>query len=221
MRSAGVEFMLGGGFALAAYTGRWRDTKDIDLYIRFKDRRRAVDALTQAGFKDYFSRLPYDRKWIYRATRSGVIVDLIWSMANQRARVDSRWFESVGSMAVRNETVRILPLEHICWCKLYVLQRERTDWPDLFNLLCAQGLRLNWSRLLGLLNGDEPLLAGMLTIYGWLCPNAALKLPPSIWKRLGLAAPRRSRRGSTRNIRLLDSRPWFIGLLRQGEKLKV
>src|SRR5690242_16299639 len=32
LRAAGVDFMLGGGFALAAFTGRWRDTKDIDFY---------------------------------------------------------------------------------------------------------------------------------------------------------------------------------------------
>src|SRR5579859_2214761 len=38
IRSAGVPFMLGGGFALAAFTGRWRDTKDIDFYIRPGDR---------------------------------------------------------------------------------------------------------------------------------------------------------------------------------------
>src|ERR1051325_10484166 len=33
LRKAGVRFLLGGGFALAAYIGRWRNTKDIDFYI--------------------------------------------------------------------------------------------------------------------------------------------------------------------------------------------
>src|SRR5579862_746197 len=45
VRAAEVPFMLGGGFALAAYTGRWRDTKDIDFYIRPEDREAAVQAL--------------------------------------------------------------------------------------------------------------------------------------------------------------------------------
>src|SRR5262245_25527817 len=30
---AHIPFLLGGGFALATFTGRWRDTKDIDFYI--------------------------------------------------------------------------------------------------------------------------------------------------------------------------------------------
>src|SRR5262245_4929095 len=79
IRDAGIPFLLGGGFALAIYTGRWRDTKDIDFYILKRDRKAAMAALRKAGFQDYYRQLPYDRKWIYRATRSGVIVDLIWS----------------------------------------------------------------------------------------------------------------------------------------------
>src|SRR3979490_1262950 len=32
-RRARVRFLLGGGFGLAAYTGRWRNTKDMDIYV--------------------------------------------------------------------------------------------------------------------------------------------------------------------------------------------
>src|SRR6476646_7954049 len=48
VRSSGVPFMLGGGFALASFTGRWRDTKDIDFYIHPRDRDRVIEALSQA-----------------------------------------------------------------------------------------------------------------------------------------------------------------------------
>src|ERR1700704_2487797 len=50
LRSTKVPFMLGGGFALATFTGRWRDTKDIDFYIHPRDRNIIVAALTRAGF---------------------------------------------------------------------------------------------------------------------------------------------------------------------------
>ena len=49
LRKSDLRFMLGGGFGLAAYTGRWRDTKDIDFYIHPADRDVAVAALTRAG----------------------------------------------------------------------------------------------------------------------------------------------------------------------------
>src|SRR5436853_7618650 len=78
LRSAGIRFLLGGGFALATFIGRWRNTKDIDFYIMPGDREAAISALTEAGFADYFPRLAYDRKWIYRSVRAEVIVDIIW-----------------------------------------------------------------------------------------------------------------------------------------------
>src|SRR6516225_6263413 len=59
LRQAGIPFMLGGGFALGAFTGRWRDTKDIDFYIHPEDRDAAVSALLRAGFADYFPLRPY------------------------------------------------------------------------------------------------------------------------------------------------------------------
>jgi len=38
VRRAGIRFLVGGGFGLAAYTGRWRNTKDMDLYVLPADR---------------------------------------------------------------------------------------------------------------------------------------------------------------------------------------
>lgn len=111
VRGAGIRFMLGGGLALAAFTGRWRDTKDIDFYILPQDREPAVAALSQAGFVDYYDRLRYDRKWIYRSVRSDVLVDIIWSMANQRAQVDEAWFERAGSISMRGEKLQVIPPE--------------------------------------------------------------------------------------------------------------
>src|SRR5438105_10001981 len=78
VRGAGIPFLLGGGFALATFTGRWRDTKDIDFYVMPQARSATIAALTKAGFGDYYQRLSYDRRWIYRSVQSDVIVDIIW-----------------------------------------------------------------------------------------------------------------------------------------------
>jgi hypothetical protein len=222
VRATGIRFMLGGGFALAAFIGRWRDTKDIDFYIKPEDRDSTVAALSRAGFADYYSRLPYDRKWIYRSVRSNVIVDIIWSMANQRAQVDEVWFERAGSLSIRSQKLLVIPPEEFAWCKLYILQRDHCDWTDLFNLLYAIGPQIDWDHLIRRLEDDTPLLKALLTVYGWLCPKSVLELPSSLWDRLqmpkpGPAAPRPRRD----RIRLLDSRGWFAGHLRPGRKLEV
>jgi hypothetical protein len=211
VRQTGCRFMLAGAFSLASYTGRWRNTKDIDFYILPQERQRFVEALTRAGFVDYFRTLPYDRNWIYRSIKGDCIVDVIWAMANQRAQVDEEWFEHAPEIQVRGQTLRVAPAEELLWCKLFVLQRERCDWPDVLNLIHSLGADLDWEHLLNRLGDDLPLLAGLLNVYGWLCPGNDLLLPASLRELV----PHSGRRGApvedATNIRLLDSRPWFIG----------
>ncbi len=222
VRAAGIPFMLGGGFALATFTGRWRDTKDIDFYIRPEDRNATVVALTSAGFADLFERLPYDRKWIYRSIKQDVIVDIIWSMANQRAQVDDVWFKRAGGVVLRQQKLLVVPREEFMWCKLYILQRDHCDWTDLFNLLYVSEGQIDWEHLLGRLGEDIGLLKGMLTVYGWLCPWEVLKLPPSLWDRLALPRPEPPKATPQNDrVRLLDSRCWFAALRSPGEKLEV
>lgn len=222
LRQAKIPFLLGGGFALAAFTGRWRDTKDIDFYIWPHHRQAVIDALTRAGFQDLYSRLPYDRNWIYRSTQSGVIVDIIWSMANQRAQVDAAWFNGAGNIGLRNQQLLVVPLEEFIWSKLYILQRDHCDWTDIFNLLYACGSQVHWNHLLERLEEDLPLLRSLLLVYAWLCPPEALRLPRALWKRLKLCAPEPSRQPPKRNrVRLLDTRGWFAAVQPPDYKLEI
>jgi hypothetical protein len=221
VREAGIPFLLGGGFAGATFTGRWRDTKDIDFYVHPRDRQAAVCALAAAGFEDYYSRLAYDRKWIYRSVKSNVIVDIIWAMANQRAQVDQIWFERAGKVEIRGESLLVIPMEEFMWCKLYIMQRDHCDWPDIFNLLYKSGPRMDWNHLIWRLDRDVAVLKSALGMFAWLCPAAARRLPASLWRRLKL---RREipplRRGEDR-VHLLDSRGWFGATQPPGQKLEV
>jgi hypothetical protein len=206
-----LPFALGGAFALATYTGRWRNTKDLDLYVRPEDRDSLIQVLNDLGFDDYYEQLPYDRQWIYRGYREGTLVDVIWAMANQRAQVDESWL--VGpEMDVRGQSVRIVPPEEMIWAKLYVLQRDRCDFPDVLNLIYGTGPSLDWDRLLTRLGDDWPLLTGVLSVFQWMCPGRALELPKPICRRLHLPRQHEGEAPTThrRRVDLLDRRPWFM-----------
>src|SRR6185369_2812950 len=112
--------------------------KDLDLYVLPSYRARAIDTVTRLGLTDYFEQFPYERHWIYRATLNGMIVDIIWAMANRRFEVDS-WWMSGPSVQFRGRTVKVLPAEAILRDKLYIMQRDRCDWPDVMNLLYFAG----------------------------------------------------------------------------------
>ena len=221
LRAAGIRFLLGGGFALATYIGRWRNTKDIDFYIMQADRDKAVAALAKAGFDDLFAQKPYDRKWIYRSTRDGVIVDIIWAMANQRAQTDEEWFDKAPAANVRGEALAVLPVEEFLWCKLYIMQRDHCDWTDVFNLIYAVGPRIDWDHLLDRLEEDRPLLKGLLTVYDWLCPDQARELPQSLREELDLPELEVPEPKTRDHIRLLDTRGWFAAILPKDKPLEV
>lgn len=210
-RSRGIPFAIGGAFAVATHTGSWRNTKDLDLYVLPRDREATIRVLTEAGLSDYYEQLPYDRRWIYRGSRDGFIIDIIWAMANRRAYVDEGWLSRGPELRIEGGPIRVLPAEEMIWNKLFVLQRDRCDWPDCMNLIYAAGPTLDWEYLLGRMGEDVPLLQGALAVFVWLCPGRAQSLPKWLWDRIGLPAPPGEPLPQTdaHHIELLDSRQWF------------
>ena len=216
-RRRGVPFAVGGGLAAMTYAGQWRNTKDLDLYICERDRDGAIRILIDQGLNDYYEKQPYDRKWIYRGYKGDTIIDLIWAMANQRARVDPSWLEG-PEVEAGGERFHLLRPEEALWSKLYVQQRDRSDWPDALNLLYGVGPDMDFHRLLGNLGADVLLLTGLLTVFAWLCPDRARQLPEWLWSELRLERP--SANGNPEQVRdrarLLDSRPWFTPALEEN-----
>jgi predicted nucleotidyltransferase len=207
----GIAYALGGGLAFSAYAGQMRNTKDLDLFIVPENRQALVDLLHETGFADYYEQMAYDRNWIYRAYQGDVIVDVIWQMANYRAPVDKHWLVRGREIDIRGRRLRLLPVEELIWSKLYVLQRERTDWPDLFAILQRQTAAIDWNHLLDRTGEDAPLIAGVMAVFGWLCPQQARQAPTWLWQQLGLAEPEAGPNcdQDRRRADLLDSRDWL------------
>ncbi len=205
--ASGPPFALGGAFALATYTGHLRNTKDLDIYVLPEDRESMIKVMTSCGLEDYHSKLPYDRGWIYRGYSSGMIVDIIWGMPNRRSMADTHWLTRGPSVEIRGHRLKILPAEELIWGKMYVMQRERCDWPDVMNLLYHTGAALDWQHLLWRAHDDTPVLASVVTLFSWLCPDRADEFPRWLWDALGIT--RRETRECGSRSHLLDTRPWF------------
>jgi hypothetical protein len=143
-------------------------------------------------------------------------------MANRRARADKSWFDHTQKIFICDEVLDILPAEELFWCKLYVLQRDHCDWPDILNLLYAAGSSFDWPRLLSRMGKmDFPLLKSALTLFSWLCPSRIAQFPLSIRKQFDLKAVLIPREEEHRRLKLLDSRAWFAPLLPENVPLQV
>jgi hypothetical protein len=206
----GLQFAIGGGFAAMTYTGRWRETKDIDLFLLERDKDEMIRVLGDSGLEDYYEREQYERHWIYRSYKEDIIVDVIWAMANRRAAIDEGWLQG-PEIEVRGERFRLVPAEETLWSKLYVLQHDRCDWPDGLSLLYSRGPDLNWQHLINRTGEDSPLLTGLLSVFAWLCPGRARELPLWLWNELRASPPQPDTHLGEQGNRasLLDSRPWF------------
>ena len=218
-RRRGLPFAIGGGLAAMTYAGQWRNTKDLDFYILPRDREAMIDVLNHFGLQDYYDRQPYDRNWIYRGCKDGNIVDIMWAMANQRAVAEESWLAG-PEVEADGERFRLLPPEEALWTKLYIVQRDRADWPDAMNVLYGVGPQMDWRRLLPKLGPDKELLAALLSCFGWLCPERARELPAWLWNELGITRPR-AQGGldlTRERARLLDSRPWFTPTLPKDDE---
>ncbi len=203
---SGMRFALGGAFALAAYTNHLRNTKDLDIYVLPSDRERMIAIVGQCGLEDYFPRAAYDRNWIYRSYCRSQIVDVIWAMPNRRSSVDEQWLTRGPLLEIRGYALRAIPIEELFWAKMYVMQRDRCDWPDVLNLLYHSGPKIDWKHLLARIGDDFPLLRALLMIFRWLCAERVELLPAWLWDEVG-KEPAAVAPGSRSH--LLDTRPWF------------
>jgi hypothetical protein len=144
LQKAGLEPMVGGAYALRTHTGIWRDTKDLDLFLR-KDRiEEALDVLEREGYRTEFT----DRLWIAKAFFGPFFIDLIFSSGNGIAVVDEHWRRRAPTRPVLDLASLIVPAEEMIWSKSFIQERERFDGADIHHLLRCKGAELDWKHLL-------------------------------------------------------------------------
>ena len=206
-----IPFILHGALGFASYTGRFRNTKDVDVVVHARDHERAIAALKRACFGDYFEKEGYDRSWIFRAHQEAGIFDVIWALPNHRVEIDEPWFERARPFRLRGREFRAAPAEEIMRVKLYVMQRGRCDWPDVLNILAATVEQVDWHWLVKRMGRDVSLLHGLLAVFNWLCPRRARALPG--WVRAQFALPDippdDPDADEVHRAALFESRPWF------------
>jgi predicted nucleotidyltransferase len=73
LEAASIPYVLIGG-AASAIRGRPRLSDDVDIFVRHTDADRALDVLAEAGFETEKT----NPKWIYKATRDEITIDLMF-----------------------------------------------------------------------------------------------------------------------------------------------
>ncbi len=170
---ADLSYMLGGALALNTYTGIWRDTKDLDVFVPERRVARVLDALQRAGFETEIA----EPHWLAKARKEEIFVDVIHANDSGAVTVDESWFANAEEIEVLGRRVRVIPAEEMLLSKIFVASRDRWDMSDVLHLIFARRGELDWERILAGVGEHWELLLAYLHLYRYVYPNHASYLP--------------------------------------------
>src|SRR5712692_8868329 len=180
LQDAGMAPMVGGAYAMRAHAGLWRDTKDLDLFLR-KDRvGDALELLARAGYRTEMT----DPMWIAKAFAGPYFIDLIFSSGNGIGTVDEEWERRASRATVLDREALIVPAEEMIWQKGYIQERERFDGADIHHLLRCRGAQLDWRHILDRFGDHWPVLLGHLVTFRFAFPSDKQQVPSWVMKEL-------------------------------------
>src|SRR5690606_32336136 len=135
LNRAGIRYVVSGLYALYEYTGIYRQTKDLDLFVEPDHIVEVARALKRAGFATHLEQ----SHWIAKAMWGDAQVDLIFGTGNGLSFIDAEWFENSRAGILAGTQVRVAPPEDLLWHRLFVSERHRSDVSDILHLILCRG----------------------------------------------------------------------------------
>jgi Uncharacterised nucleotidyltransferase len=184
LNRAGVRFVVSGLYALYEYTGIYRQTKDLDLFVEPAQVVPAARALKAVGFRPHLEQA----HWLAKAMWDDKPVDLIFGTGNGLSFIDSIWFERSRAGLLAGTPVRVAPPEELILHRLFVSERHRSDVADVLHLIVCRGDEFDWERLLWRLNDHWRLLLAQIHLYDYVYPGHRARVPQWVRRKLYDAA---------------------------------
>lgn len=180
MNEHGVPYAVAGAFALQKYTGIWRLTKDLDLFMKSEDVHTALGYLQQRGFRCE----TLDPVWLSKAHRGEYFVDLISGMSNAVIVVDDSWMQRAQPATIAGVKSQIISAEDLVASKLFVTRRERFDGGDIAHIVYRTGGLLDWNRILELAGDHWEIVLWALLLFRYIYPAHRDYVPSAVWNDL-------------------------------------
>ena len=180
LETTGLPFVVGGAFAHSRYTGRDRDTKDLDVIVKRQDIAAALAAFEDAGYR---AEMPFPH-WLGKVHGQGQYIDVVFSSGNGIVEVDDQWFVHAMPGEVLGIPVPLCPVEELLWSSAFVQERERYDGAAVLHLLHARALFFDWPRLLCRFGSNWPVLLSYLILFGFAYPDRRADIPGEVMHAL-------------------------------------
>lgn len=180
LNKSGIQFAVGAAFARYVYTSIWRQTKDLDVFVRPEDLRAALDALEQAGFETEIR----DRGWLAKAWKDGSFLDLIFGSGHGQFPIDDSSFEGMVQDKVLGIPANLISIEEMIASAAYVAGRNRFDGPEVIHLIRSTQGKLDWQRIISRMRENRELLLWHLILFDYVYPGHSNYLPKELMAEL-------------------------------------
>lgn len=181
LTTAGVPFLVGGGFAVEVYLDAPRARiKDLDLFIKPVDLGTALQALSKHGFRTKL----HEAGWLAKAFDGEDFVDLIFATRNELITVDDESFVGAIETEVLGLPVKVLPVEEVVATKVFVAARDRFDVSDICHLILKCHERFDWRRLIDRIAEHIEMLHVHLLLFAYVYPGRRSLVPAWVYEEV-------------------------------------
>lgn len=180
LNRAGIPYLVAGAMAKHAYTGIWRNTKDLDLFLKPADLEPALATLADAGLDTTIEF----HHWLAKARREPYFIDLIFGTGHGQLQIDDSWFENSRPIQIAGVQAQLIPPEELIVSKMYVAERYRFDGADVLHVIQGTRGEIDWQRILALLDDNRDLLLPYLLLFAFVYPGRTHYLPQSLMAEL-------------------------------------
>jgi hypothetical protein len=186
--ASAIPFLLAGTYALSAYTGIRRQTKDIDIFCRAGDYPRILSHFKKLGHRISIE----DDRWLGKVFKGRSFIDVVFASSNGMPIGDG-WFEHARQTLVFGTPVHVVGPTELVWSKCFIQARYRYDGADVAHLVLKAHDQIDWRRLLAYFDGHWEALLSHLLNFRWIYPSERNAIPDWLLDELleRLAAQRR------------------------------
>ena len=177
---SGVPFLLSGTYAVSAYTGIQRPTKDLDVFCRPGDYPKILAFFQARGFRTEVE----DERWIAKVFSGERFFDVIYNMSNATAPITDAWFLGAHTIKVFGAEAKIVPPTELIWSKCFIQDRYRYDGADVVHIILKKHDEIDWKRLLSHLDPYWEVLLTHLLNFRFCYPTERDLVPKWLMEEL-------------------------------------
>lgn len=178
--SSKIPFMISGTYAVSAYTGIDRKTKDLDITCRAGDHVKILALMEAHGYK---TSVP-DERWLAKIHKGAAFCDIIFGLWFAVTPVTDEWFREKRIEPLFDLKVPIMPPTELIWAKSIVQERSKFDMADIMHVILKQHKAIDWKRLLSHMSHYWEVLLVIVLYFRFVYPSERELIPREILDEL-------------------------------------